>query len=75
MSAASSPSPAVSRSPAVKARRLRMRLPWWAPALAAASFAALLALVASASEASAASPPQGLTWLLEALARILPIGV
>jgi hypothetical protein len=75
MSAASSPSPAVSRSPAVKARRPRARLPWWAPVLPAASFAALLALMASASEASAASPPQGLTWLLEALARLIPIGV
>ncbi|MFG2291535.1 hypothetical protein ACGFOU_36350 [Streptomyces sp. NPDC048595] len=75
MSAASRPSPAVSRSPAVKARRLRTRLPWWALALPAVSFTALLALVAGASEAGAVSPPQGLTWLLEALARIVPIGV
>lgn len=67
-------SAAFSRSPAAKAHRLRTRLPWWALALPVVSFIALLALVASPSVASAASPPQGLAWLLEILARIVRIG-
>lgn len=68
-------SAAFSRSPAAaKARRLRMRLPWWALTLPVASFIALLALVASSSEASAASAPQGPAALLEVLARIVRIG-
>ncbi|REK91694.1 hypothetical protein DY245_03155 [Streptomyces inhibens] len=63
-----------SRSPAAKAHRLRKRLPWWALALPVVSFIALLALVASPSEASAASAPQGLAALLEFLAGLVRIG-
>ncbi|GAA2317530.1 hypothetical protein OHT20_29875 [Streptomyces caniferus] len=59
------------RSPAAKAARLRMRLPWWALALPVVSFAALLILVASPAEARAASVPQGLGPLLELLAKIV----
>ncbi|MFG2832946.1 hypothetical protein ACGFWI_36735 [Streptomyces sp. NPDC048434] len=64
-------SAASSRSPAAKASRLRMRLPWWALALPVVSFAALLMLVASPAEARAAGAPQGLAPLLELLATLV----
>ncbi|MEW1754460.1 hypothetical protein ACIQU1_35125 [Streptomyces angustmyceticus] len=62
---------ASSRSPAAKAPRRRMRLPWWALVLPVISFAVLLTLVASPAEARAASVPQGLGPLLELLAALV----
>lgn len=64
-------SAAFSRLSAPKPRSPRSRLPWWAPALAVASFVVLPALISSPAEASAASASQRLAPLLDFLARIV----
>ncbi|MEU7641602.1 hypothetical protein AB0C11_37110 [Streptomyces sp. NPDC039016] len=70
-------SAAFSRPSAVQAPRLRKALPWWGLALPVVSFVALLVLVVSPGEASAAAAaraPESLAPLLEFLARVLRLG-
>ncbi|KUL43123.1 hypothetical protein ADL22_13685 [Streptomyces sp. NRRL F-4489] len=70
-------STAFRRPSALPASRGRSALPWWALALPAVSFIALLVLLAhpaQAGAAGAAHSPEGLRPVLEFLAGVIPSG-
>ncbi|MFC9178964.1 MULTISPECIES: hypothetical protein [Streptomyces] len=66
--------PAASRRPAVRppaADRVEIRLPWWAVALPALAFAALLIMIMSPGEAQAATAEPALGQLIERTLHLL----
>ncbi|MFB8107714.1 MULTISPECIES: hypothetical protein [unclassified Streptomyces] len=66
---AASRRPAVSRPPA--AGRVEIRLPWWAVALPALAFAALLIMIMSPGQAQAATAEPALGQLIERTLHLL----
>ncbi|MXG29107.1 hypothetical protein [Streptomyces sp. YIM 132580] len=66
---AASRRPAVSRPPA--ADRVEIRLPWWAVALPALAFAALLIMIMSPGQARAATAEPALGQLIERTLHLL----
>ncbi|MEV4881471.1 hypothetical protein [Streptomyces cyaneofuscatus] len=64
-----SPRPATTRRPAIShppaADRAEIRLPWWAVALPAVAFAALLLMIMSPGQAQAATADPALGQLIE----------
>ncbi|MBT2381024.1 hypothetical protein AMK21_19760 [Streptomyces sp. CB00316] len=67
--------PAVSLRPAVSHRpaadRVEIRLPWWAVALPAVAFAALLLMIMSPGQAQAATADPALGQLIERTLHLL----
>lgn len=66
--------PAVSRRPAPSrpvADRVEIRLPWWAVALPAVAFAALLLMIMSPGQAQAATAAPALGQLIERMLHLL----
>ncbi|MFF0052786.1 hypothetical protein ACFYRI_00095 [Streptomyces microflavus] len=68
-SAALSSRPALPRRPA--ADRVEIRLPWWAVALPAVAFAALLLMIMSPGQAQAATADPALGQLIERTLHLL----
>ncbi|MFZ4276638.1 hypothetical protein ACOZFM_28500 [Streptomyces arboris] len=67
--APASPRPAVSNRPA--ADRVEIRLPWWAVALPAVAFGALLLMIMSPGQAQAATADPALGQLIERTLHLL----
>ncbi|MEW2070858.1 hypothetical protein [Streptomyces sp. NPDC007346] len=61
--------PAISRRPA--ADRVEIRLPWWAVALPAVAFAALLIMITGSGQAQAATAEPALGQLIERTLHLL----
>ncbi|MEU1224652.1 hypothetical protein [Streptomyces microflavus] len=72
---APSPRPAPSSRPALPRRppadRVEIRLPWWAVALPAVAFAALLLMIMSPGQAQAATADPALGQLIERTLHLL----
>ncbi|MEU3833639.1 hypothetical protein [Streptomyces microflavus] len=72
---ASSPRPAPSSRPSLPRRpaadRVEIRLPWWAVALPAVAFAALLLMIMSPGQAQAATADPALGQLIERTLHLL----
>ncbi|MET9978007.1 hypothetical protein ACFYOI_06710 [Streptomyces microflavus] len=70
-----SPRPALSSRPALPRRpaadRVEIRLPWWAVALPAVAFAALLLMIMSPGQAQAATADPALGQLIERTLHLL----